>query len=220
MTSPGGNRSTCTYRQILHIRHFRQSGVTAMGQTEVVMDPTLAVNIVQAGESLPGVYGAFSDIRKGTKSRPGAEAVYLTHQAAVSTALANLSTIVSIGVPPPASGAVWSWPVVYRAHGSLAESVTQMAVSFGSMVMIGDYDVVEAAHSLGLAFVECTTALPRVGRRIAMTKEYQQKLDEAQFALRAFLLAARKDLNVPGRTELSRPDAAPTKDRRRWGRRR
>ena len=115
---------------------------------------------------------------------------------------------------------MWSWPVVYRMHKVFADSVVQLAVSFGAMVMFGDHDVVEAAHGFGLAFVECATSVPHNGRRIAMTPAYQQKLDEAQFSLRVFLLAARKDLNIPGRTEFASTNevSAPASPKKWWRR--
>lgn len=80
------------------------------------------------------------------------------------------------------------------------DAVTQQMVAFGQMVLLGNYDVVEAAYSFGLAFVECTRELPKVGHRSVMTPEYQERLNKSYAALHSFTLLAREDLAIPGRT--------------------
>jgi hypothetical protein len=163
------------------------------------LDLGIGMNIVQVAEGLPGTFSGLQGLSKDARRRPGAATTYLAFQSSAADAVSNLRLIVNIGVPPPLKGGLWCWPAVYRAHRRLVDTTSEMIVAFGQMVMLGNYDVVEAAHEFGMEFSKCAADLPMVRGRIAMTDEFSQRLDAAVRALRTFTLAARKDLNVPGR---------------------
>lgn len=163
------------------------------------MDLSNILGIAKVGEALPGALSVFRGMTRDPKRIDGAGAVYIAYQTAASEALVHLHYIISIGVPPPVVGGLWTWPQVFRSHRLFVDAVTKQVTAFGQMVLLGNYDVVEAAYSFGMEFSKCTEDLPKVGRRLAMTHEYQERLNKANAELRSFILAARKDLSVPGR---------------------
>jgi hypothetical protein len=177
------------------------------------MDFSAALAVTQAVEGLWPVFAGFGEMKKDRKARPGAAATYISYQTAATRSLASLSVMVGIGVPPRILGSIWTYPTVFRAQRLFVDGVGDMLIAFGQMVMLGDYDVVEAAYEFGLRFGECSKDLPttRGGlvTRIAMSDEYQARLDAANKALRTFVLAARKDLGIKGRTTPSEA-VAPT----------
>jgi hypothetical protein len=78
--------------------------------------------------------------------------------------------------------------------------MSDMLVAFGQMVMLGDYEVNEAAYRFGAALANASRDLPVVGGRITSTPEFEKKMDDARVAMRDFLLAGRGYLAVPGKT--------------------
>jgi len=169
------------------------------------VDPTgLAVAAVSLLEGLPASLGAVKGLRPGpgagSTSRAGAGAAYLAYEAAASELLFHVQLIVNIGVPPSIKGGLWSYPVVYRSHQAMVDAMAAMTVAFGQMVMLGSYEVNEAAFNFGMALADVTKSLPIVGRRMRSTPDFEERVHAAQVALRAFLLAARADMEVPGPT--------------------
>jgi hypothetical protein len=177
------------------------------------MDLSNALGIAQVVEGLWPTLAGFGNMRKDQAARPGAAAAYLAYESAATRSVVNLGVMVGVGIPPRFIGGLWSWPAVYRAHQRFVDAVGDMMVAFGQMVMLGDYGVVEAAYDFSRRLGDCSKDLPtvrgRLGTRIAMTDEYQARLNAAYGDLRAFILAARNDLEIKGRTNPRREIEGP-----------
>jgi len=179
------------------------------------MDPSWIANFAQTGQSLTSAVKDIREMRQDTVRRPGADVAYLAFHEAASQSLAQLNLILSIGSPPRMLGGLWTYPVVIRAHKRFTEEGTRLVTAFGQLSMLGSHEVIVAASDFATKFGEIAKELPRQGRRVAMTPEYQGRLNEVVRALQVMILAARKDLNIP---DLPDPEAvdkpAPQKTHR------
>ncbi len=162
--------------------------------------------IFQAAEGFPvAVASALSLAPRRTQQEapapapPSQEArtAYLAYEAAAADFMLNLHLIAELGVPPRMAGALWTWPVVYRAHGKIVEAASRMVATFGQIVILGTYEVAERGCELAEALDAAAQALSVRRRRITTTPDFRDKYQAAGKTFRAYLLAVRADMSLP-----------------------
>ena len=128
--------------------------------------------------------------------RPEAVGTYIAFQAAATEFLFSVGFIVQLGVPPKASGALWTWPAVFRAHRSAHDAALRLASSFGQMVMVGSVDVTTAAFEVCEALAAVSGSMEVRRRRLTTSPNFEEKHANASVALRQYLLAVRTELSL------------------------
>ena len=185
----------------------------------MIMDLTgLSFGILQMFESLPAAVVSMREMRDSGRRevletatqpdmRPEAMAVYLAFEAAATEYILALDLIARLGVPPKVAGALWSWPSVFRAHRTLQDAVATMTASFGQMIILGSSEVTAAAYDFALRLAEVGPTLQVARRRLVGNPTFDVKHGEALVALRAYLLAVRRELSREPDTVESRASA-------------
>jgi hypothetical protein len=156
----------------------------------------------QVVEGAPAALSALQSLRHSGQSEridPLATQAYTDFAASGSDFLFNLHVIANIS--PQFSGALWTWPQLWRAHRDLMSAMSRLVVATTRMVMAGSDAVNDAAFTFGETLSPLTEGLEVNRRRLTKCADFEERQDTANRALRAFLLVVRDELGKPAPAE-------------------
>lgn len=108
----------------------------------------------------------------------------------------DLQLIAAIGTPPKLLGALWSWPIAFRASRRVPDRFLDTLSAMVEISLLGDRTVLQAAGEAGEALADVAASFPEQrGRQVART-EFSQRVDIFNDRLAGFITVARHDLQV------------------------
>lgn len=117
--------------------------------------------------------------------------VYLEFQSALTQLLLDLHLLAGIGIPPSISGALWSWPIAFRAQRDVRDGMRSALGSLTAISLLASASVHDAGFRASELAAEAAEAFPDAK---SSHERFEASVDRAQEALRDFIEAARAEL--------------------------